>query len=315
MADAFIFHHYDFSNFSEKIRLCFGLKDLTWESVEIPSTEPKAEYTPLTAGYRRTPALQIGADIFCDTRLIAQVIEARHPTPSLFPGDAGYACALAETLSPWAEATLLWPLALYVTGRKADAFPAHFHRDRARLHGKKEPSVEQVKRSAKRNLAKLRPQLAWADGLVRRDRDFLLGDDPSLVDFIVYHPFFLARQFDAPSSLLEPYPALRAWLDRVAAIGNGRRRDISPDEAIARARGAEPAEVPAARNGPLGEGFKAGDPVAVSSTDDVGSPSLGRLLALSDAGISLQHENERVGRVAVHFPRVGYRVRPHPEPA
>ena len=72
-----ILHHYDFSNFSEKIRLIFGLKKLAWRSVEIPSHLPKPDYTPLTGGYRRTPALQIGADIYCDTHLIAKVLETQ----------------------------------------------------------------------------------------------------------------------------------------------------------------------------------------------------------------------------------------------
>lgn len=308
MTTPFILHHYDFSNFSEKVRLIFGLKDLDWESVEIPSTEPKPEYTPLTGGYRRTPALQIGADIYCDTRLIAEVLEAHHPSPSLFPGEhPAHARALAESLSPWAEATLLWPLALYVTGRKAEHLPAHFHRDRARLHGKAPPTLEQVKRSAAGNLTKLRPQLAWADGLLRPDRNFLLGDAPGLVDFVVYHPFFLARQFEAPAELLEPYPKLGAWIKRVAALGNGRPRPLAAELAIERAYSAEPA---ARDSAPIEEGWSAGQEVLVSSTDDMGTGTRGQLVALSAAGITLHHDNERVGRMAVHFPRVGYRVRP-----
>ena len=63
-----ILHHYDVSNFSEKVRLILGLKELSWDSVQIPATAPKPDYTPLTGGYRRTPALQIGADVYCDTR-------------------------------------------------------------------------------------------------------------------------------------------------------------------------------------------------------------------------------------------------------
>jgi len=73
-----ILHHYDFSNFSEKVRLMLGLKGIAWDSVEIPSHLPKPDYLPLTGGYRRTPSLQIGADVYCDTHLIAEVIEAHY---------------------------------------------------------------------------------------------------------------------------------------------------------------------------------------------------------------------------------------------
>ena len=31
-----ILHHYDLSPYAEKIRLCLGLKDLAWRSVEAP---------------------------------------------------------------------------------------------------------------------------------------------------------------------------------------------------------------------------------------------------------------------------------------
>jgi glutathione S-transferase len=34
---------------------------------------------PLTGGYRKTPVLQIDADIYCDTQLILREIERRAP--------------------------------------------------------------------------------------------------------------------------------------------------------------------------------------------------------------------------------------------
>ena len=58
-----ILHHYPTSPFSEKIRRIFGYKKLAWRSVEIPRSAPKPDLMPLTGGYRRTPVMQIGADI------------------------------------------------------------------------------------------------------------------------------------------------------------------------------------------------------------------------------------------------------------
>src|SRR3990167_265739 len=81
MTDQPILHHYDTSPFSEKVRLMFGLKGLTWSSVEIPNINPKPDYTPLTGGYRRTPSLQIGADVYCDSQAILAEIERRWPEP------------------------------------------------------------------------------------------------------------------------------------------------------------------------------------------------------------------------------------------
>ena len=81
-----ILHHYDTSPFSEKVRTILAHKQLAWRAVEQPAIMPKPQLTPLTGGYRRIPVLQIGADIYCDSQLIARVLEARHPQPTIFPG-------------------------------------------------------------------------------------------------------------------------------------------------------------------------------------------------------------------------------------
>src|SRR5271168_4551369 len=98
-----ILHHYPTSPFAEKIRLILGFKGLHWSSVHIPNIMPKPDLTALTGGYRKTPVLQIGADIYCDTALIAEVIDARSPSPSLYP--AGSANA-SRIFAQWADSTL-----------------------------------------------------------------------------------------------------------------------------------------------------------------------------------------------------------------
>ena len=80
-----ILHNYDASPFAEKIRLIMGFKQLSWRWVNIPRIMPKPDLTALTGGYRKTPVLQVGADIYCDTALIARRLEAEKATPALFP--------------------------------------------------------------------------------------------------------------------------------------------------------------------------------------------------------------------------------------
>src|SRR5688572_29497911 len=101
-----ILHHYDGSPYAHKVRLIFGLKRLAWRSVIIPMIMPKPDLMPLTGGYRRTPVLQIGADIYCDTHLIALELERRFPHPTLFPwGGEG----IAAMLTTWADRSLFMP--------------------------------------------------------------------------------------------------------------------------------------------------------------------------------------------------------------
>jgi glutathione S-transferase len=85
-----ILHNYPTSPFAEKITLIMGFKGMHWTSALIPLVMPKPDVVALTGGYRKTPILQVGADIYCDSALIADVIETLSPQPSLYPaGIAG----------------------------------------------------------------------------------------------------------------------------------------------------------------------------------------------------------------------------------
>ena len=67
-----ILHHYEASPFSEKVRAVLGYKQLEWQSVLIPRIMPKPDLVALTGGYRKTPVMQIGRDIYADTHLITR---------------------------------------------------------------------------------------------------------------------------------------------------------------------------------------------------------------------------------------------------
>ena len=101
-----ILHHYPTSPFSEKVRVAFGIKGLAWKSVIIPRILPKRDLMPLTGGYRKTPVLQIGADIYCDTQLILREIERRAPEPTLRFSSVG--------ISP---NSAMWPTEIAKRGR------------------------------------------------------------------------------------------------------------------------------------------------------------------------------------------------------
>jgi len=303
-----ILHHYDFSSFSEKVRLVLGYKRLDWFAVEIPAIEPKPDYTPLTAGYRRTPALQIGADIYCDTHLICSVLDELAPTPSLYPGAApAHARACAEALVAWAEQQLFWPCALYITGRHAARFPLAFHLDRARLHGRPAPSVAQVERSAAKYLPQARQRLECLEDLLREDRAFVMGDEPGLVDFALYEaPWFVRRIGGDDEPLLADLPRLHGWMERVAAIGHGTMTPLTASAALAVARASTPRGVP--RNDYVApEGVAIGDRVTVTPFDEI-APATGTLAAIDARRLSVHAQSERAGAVVVHFPRLGYRV-------
>ena len=90
MAHEIIFHHYWTSPFSEKVRLMLGFKGLAWRHVVVPVVMPKPDVVALTGGYRRTPFVQIGADIYCDSARIALLLEELAPQPTLFPASTSF---------------------------------------------------------------------------------------------------------------------------------------------------------------------------------------------------------------------------------
>eukprot|EP01034_Spumella_vulgaris_P004578 gene4578-5852_t len=219
-----ILHHYPNSPFSEKVRIAFGVKQAAWKSVVIPNILPKPDLMPLTGGYRRTPVLQDGADVWCDTKLIAHELERRSLAPTFYPAKTAGA---AEAIAWWAEQQFMRPTALYVSGINADHMPEGLHADRAKLHGLPMPSIEAVRKAAYRNLQLVRPQVKWIADMLADGRPYLLGDTPCIADFATYHVvwFFRGRHIDC-REVLNAYPRLLAWRDRMAAIGHGTRIDI-----------------------------------------------------------------------------------------
>src|SRR3954465_15752796 len=122
-----ILHHFDASPFSEKVRLVFGLKNLAWTSVLIARIMPRPDLMPMTGGYRRTPVMQIGADIYCDTQCIMPELERRFPEPTLFPE----ACrGLASAMAMWTDKAFFQGTVNLVFGTLADKVPQEFIADR-----------------------------------------------------------------------------------------------------------------------------------------------------------------------------------------
>jgi len=153
-----ILHYYDFSPFSEKIRLIFGIKNLSWRSVTIPSILPKPNLVALTGGYRHTPVMQIGADIYCDTRLIADELDRRFPERHLLHAQSR---GLALAVEAWAERDLFRPIARYVSGTNAEAVDPGLHVDRAAMRGKRTPTNERLKAVARSKYGRIEGSCRW----------------------------------------------------------------------------------------------------------------------------------------------------------
>lgn len=300
MADI-ILHHYGLSPYAEKIRRILGFKGLAWKSVEIPIVAPKPDLTALTGGYRKTPVLQIGADIYCDTDCIARVLEERQPTPTLYPTRAR---AAGLMFAAWQQE--LFMLAVLMAGASGSIFPEGFIEDRATMFddgfdvGKMLEGLP-----AKRD--HLRAKLALVEEQLAHGGPFLLGDEACLGDFALFHPLFALRSLPQTATLLEPHAALSAWMDRIEAFGHGEFTDLSGADAVAIAAAATPTS-------PIGEDpddpneRKPGDRISVVHETFGRDPVEGELVSSSAHHIALRRHDPRAGEVVVHFPREHYVV-------
>jgi glutathione S-transferase len=300
-----ILHHYDFSNFAEKVRLALGFKGLAWQSVIIPPIAPKPDLVPLTGGYRRTPVLQAGADLYCDTRLIVRELERRAPAPTLFPPAQS---ATADAIAYWAENRLMRPITLYVSGMNLDHLPAGLQADRSVMRGLPPPDEATMRRAARRNAPLVRAQLPAVESMLSDGRKWIAGPAPCVADLAVYHPlwFFTART-DRLVHELAPYPAIAAWMARVRAFGHGTPTPMAPERALEIARNTAPlAPVPST---PWPEDPPLGAQVRIRADDYGRDVVSGELVHAGIDEIAVRRDDPIVGTVVVHFPRLGYDLR------
>jgi glutathione S-transferase len=300
-----ILHHYDTSPFSEKVKKILAHKRLPWRAVEQPTIMPKPQLIPLTGGYRRIPVLQIGADVYCDSQLIAQVLEARHPSPTIYPGAMPAAC---HAMALWADRTFFMAAVPVLFALIGDAVPQAFIDDRTKLMGGGRVNFADVPKQAAAAREQLRACAALLDAQLEDGRPFLFGDAFSLADAASYHPVWFLRNFPGAGVIFDEYTALLGWAERIQAMGHGARQDMDSGEALAVARDSRP--VSSTVDGREPNGLAAGARVTVTPDDYGFDPVEGELVGSSAHEIAVRRSAAEVGDVVVHFPRIGFRVAP-----
>ncbi|MDO8701332.1 MAG: glutathione S-transferase family protein [Undibacterium sp.] len=305
-----IFHHYPVSPFSEKIRLILGYKNLSWKSVMIPSIMPKPDVVALTGGYRRTPILQIGADIYCDTALIADVLERIAPTPSLYPASIS---GVAKIVAQWADTTLFWTVIAYtfqpaamagILGNLTPEQMKAFGSDRAAMR------ANAPRMTLSEATGQLTEYLRRLDAMLANDTNqaWLLGNEASIADFSVYHSLWFIRRVPAVAGILDAHPKLLAWMDKVAAIGHGQFEKMRSGDAIQIASTSVACSADDLAFVDTHD-IALGDRVAIMPSDYAMDAVVGELVICSGNALALRRTDERAGTVVVHFPRIGYQMK------
>jgi len=302
-------HHYPASPFSEKVRALLGYLDLEWYSVETSIIMPRPLLMPLSGGYRRVPVAQIGADVYCDTRIIARALAEHAGDDTLYaPGFAATRVADAADSSlfrimaalsfrPEAIGGLFQGGGGGSGGGSGGATMQDFVKDRAELAGGTDiigmaPNVAE---------GALLHWLTELDGSV--ESGFLFGEKPSIADFSVYHPLWFLRNNPYNAPMIEGYSHVMRWLDRMQAFGHGHAVDSDGEAALADARASEPRTLePEA----VAVDAKPGDTVRITPTDYGRIPVEGELVRADAQEFAVRRTTDETGTVVIHFPRTGF---------
>jgi glutathione S-transferase len=301
-----ILHHYWMSPFAEKIRLILGSKHLHWASVLIPTVMPKPDVVALTGGYRKTPILQLGADIYCDTALIADVIETLAPQVTLYPPGAQ---AASRTLAQWADSTLFWTAIPYTLQ------PAGLAHMFSAMRPETVTAFGEDRRTFRANIPRMRAPEARAALTLYLERleemigsqAFFFGARPSIADFSIYHCLWFVSRGGPTAEILDPFPQIQAWRERMHGFGHGTHEQLDSGAAIAVAC----ASTPISSGGVTADihGIAAGEKVIVAATDTGVEPIKGALYSATRDRLAITRDDQRAGQVVVHFPRLGFELR------
>ena len=306
MTDTIILHHYEASPYAEKIRLMFGLTNAHWHSLLSPVQPPRPSLDPLTGGYRRIPVAQLGADIFCDTAIIAREVAMATRCQALDPTRVDPASAVLmkqaeqETFFVAIGAVKTLRLLGTMIRQFGPIGTYRFAKDRAGLlkGGTARPPKGSQSQAVLDSLVtaleiKLSGQL-WVG-----------GDAASVADFAIYHPLWLyvscnRRPLKAGVHVID-------WYHRVSEIGHGRREEITQDVAFSVARNSEPRSLP---DSVQNKTVKIGGLVEVAPSDYGVLPVTGNLAAMTEERIIIARKTTEFGNLNVHFPREGYTLAP-----
>ena len=300
-----ILHHYATSPFSEKVRLVLGMKGMSWRSVTVPVILPKPDVVALTGGYRRTPFMQIGADIYCDSSLMCRVIDRLAPEPPLYPNES---VGLAELVAQWADSTFFWTAVPYTVQVGAADLFAGAPPEYLKAFGADRAAMTPALRRAPPHdgAAAVATYLRRLDAMLADGRRFLLGSAASIADFSAAQSIWFMRRAAASAALVDAYAAVGAWFARVTAFGHGESTPMASAEAIALCAATNDHVATSVR---AGAGFSHGDAVTVSASDYAHDEIAGALVGLDGEEVVVARADARAGRVHVHFPRIGFHVK------
>ena len=302
-----VLHQYAESPFSEKVRAILGYKGVSYQAVEIPMIMPRPDTIPLTGGYRKTPVMQIGADVYCDTAIICRVIDEIYPENTIYPEER---LGMINTVAHWTD-TFFFKVCVAIAFQPKAAATNPLFKDDSATSAFMADRAEFSKGSSELGMPFETAEPHFISHLNQLDQQlsvggpFLFGDEPSIADFSTYHNVWFIYTREALRDYFSPFEHLLAWYEKMVSFGHGNVEMIPGSAALAQASAAEPEEI---MDAAFLDDLQAGQSVSVMPIDYGFQPVVGELLAAGMDEIAVARNDKQVGRIVVHFPRTGFQI-------
>lgn len=300
----FILYHYPMSPFSEKVRVMLGYAGLSWQSVTVKEMPPRPALSILAGGYRKVPVAQNGADIFCDSRAIAdEIVRLSGKKELSLAGQPQEVIDFVRTTD--LEVFLACVIAasdgrmLKKLVKETSLFHAfRFLKDRISMGRKSRVKALRGPQAKEKVIS----HASTMESMLKED--FLFGSAPCIADFSAYHGLWFVCDL-AGKPWLRDFPRVKAWMERMRAFGHGEFREITADQALDIASDAMPRAIETTGDDPL-----VGKDVDIAPDDYGREPVTGKLVYANNQALILGRSHKRVGQVHMHFPRQGFAVKP-----
>lgn len=218
-------YQFEISPFCDKVRRVLHLKGVDYDVVEVPLSRLATMKGITPTG--KLPAMKLGSEVVVDSTDIVRAIEARWPTPSVFPEDP-VDRARAHVYEDWADESLYW---VELTMRITWAENARTWVPRLVAH---DPAP--MRAIAPYVVPRVTARSAVAQGIGRKPRyqvleelrrhveaiesmigagGYLAGGRISIADIAVFVQLFCIGGTEEGRPILDRHPAVVAWMARI----------------------------------------------------------------------------------------------------
>jgi len=298
MAPPVILFDYPFSPYAQKIRLLFAAAGIPYKRCEQSAVLPRNTLLDLQITYRRIPLLAIGAEIYCDSSKIIEIIQEHLGSLKTSPADRAYEAFGDHTFQ--AGLSTIPP----------EILSPDFVKDREPIFPILAIGLDNFKTLGASGRSEFKASLDIIEkDFLANASPFIGGSKPALADIhLIWTVRWILNDLGvakAPGFGKDAFPRIWKLIDSLPTESDDMISDEEAKKLILDSK-------------PQGEGtavpdddalsIKANTKISVESADSApgANPQYGKLLATGVNEVTIGLENG----IHLHFPRRGYYFRP-----